>query len=328
MSRVQTGHLGGAREASPRRMSDARRSVRPLWQVDSGHGPAAQWRPSVLLVWVRCASTRREEVNHEELRGRDVMTNEKDPPSATCATRCDHGSRCVLPTGHAPASRHETENGCICYDPREKDPPSAADVERIRAEHERADNTRGCEGADGDDLRAMDAIATERAELAAWRAAYKPSAIEDAINRVCDPLGIDGQPIEQIMALGRVYVDTDRALAAERRRSAFLRDTIAMMVDGASLTVGKSALAVTPYGHQLPGYEEAATERDAANNHRDEMSDQLAESVRTNFVLGKLLAEAATMLERNAGSIDHDTGGNDDPLELAARCRVILKEVE
>jgi len=34
-----------------------------------------------------------------------------------CATRCDHDSRCTLPDGHTPADRHETEHGCICYDP-------------------------------------------------------------------------------------------------------------------------------------------------------------------------------------------------------------------
>ena len=37
-----------------------------------------------------------------------------------CVTRCDHDSRCTLPDGHTPADRHETEHGCICYDPRDK----------------------------------------------------------------------------------------------------------------------------------------------------------------------------------------------------------------
>lgn len=33
-----------------------------------------------------------------------------------CEQTCDHGSRCTLPAGHAPADRHETEHGCVCYD--------------------------------------------------------------------------------------------------------------------------------------------------------------------------------------------------------------------
>jgi hypothetical protein len=37
-----------------------------------------------------------------------------------CVTRCDHDSRCTLPDGHTPTDRHETEHGCICYDPRDK----------------------------------------------------------------------------------------------------------------------------------------------------------------------------------------------------------------
>lgn len=40
---------------------------------------------------------------------------------ARCTTTCDHGSRCTLPAGHADDG-HETEHGCIAYDPR---PPVA-----------------------------------------------------------------------------------------------------------------------------------------------------------------------------------------------------------
>ena len=43
-----------------------------------------------------------------------------------CVTRCDHDSRCTLPAGHTPADRHETEHGCICYDPRVVLAPEAA----------------------------------------------------------------------------------------------------------------------------------------------------------------------------------------------------------
>lgn len=32
-----------------------------------------------------------------------------------CPTLCDHDSRCTLPAGHG--DRHETDHGCICYDP-------------------------------------------------------------------------------------------------------------------------------------------------------------------------------------------------------------------
>jgi hypothetical protein len=32
-----------------------------------------------------------------------------------CPTRCDHDSQCTLSAGHG--DRHETDHGCICYDP-------------------------------------------------------------------------------------------------------------------------------------------------------------------------------------------------------------------
>lgn len=34
-----------------------------------------------------------------------------------CSTRCDHDSQCTLLAGHG--DRHETDHGCICYDPRQ-----------------------------------------------------------------------------------------------------------------------------------------------------------------------------------------------------------------
>jgi hypothetical protein len=48
------------------------------------------------------------------------MNNEGFRGDDRCVTRCDHDSRCTLPDGHTPADRHETEHGCICYDPRDK----------------------------------------------------------------------------------------------------------------------------------------------------------------------------------------------------------------
>ena len=39
-----------------------------------------------------------------------------------CSTRCDHDSQCALPGDHEPADRHETDHGCICYDPRRYGP--------------------------------------------------------------------------------------------------------------------------------------------------------------------------------------------------------------
>lgn len=38
-----------------------------------------------------------------------------------CSRRCDHGSQCTLPAGHG--DRHETEHGCICYDPADMREP-------------------------------------------------------------------------------------------------------------------------------------------------------------------------------------------------------------
>lgn len=34
-----------------------------------------------------------------------------------CGSLCDHGSACKLPVAHDPEDRHETEHGCIFYDP-------------------------------------------------------------------------------------------------------------------------------------------------------------------------------------------------------------------
>jgi hypothetical protein len=41
-----------------------------------------------------------------------------DVPPSPCGKPCDHGSPCILPTAHAPADRHETEHGCVFFDPR------------------------------------------------------------------------------------------------------------------------------------------------------------------------------------------------------------------
>ncbi len=58
-----------------------------------------------------------------------------------CATRCDHGSPCKLPRDHHPAWCHETEHGCICYDPEPagstrdpQAPATLADLEKLRDE--------------------------------------------------------------------------------------------------------------------------------------------------------------------------------------------------
>lgn len=50
------------------------------------------------------------------------MNNENLRMDERCATRCDHDSQCSLPAGHIPNDRHETEHGCICYDPRRYGP--------------------------------------------------------------------------------------------------------------------------------------------------------------------------------------------------------------
>lgn len=33
-----------------------------------------------------------------------------------CGARCDHGSECLLLSGHEPSDRHETQHGCVFYD--------------------------------------------------------------------------------------------------------------------------------------------------------------------------------------------------------------------
>ena len=41
-----------------------------------------------------------------------------DVPPSPCGKPCDHGSPCILSAGHVPADRHETEHGCVFFDPR------------------------------------------------------------------------------------------------------------------------------------------------------------------------------------------------------------------
>jgi hypothetical protein len=39
-------------------------------------------------------------------------------PSAHCGKKCDHDSPCVLRVDHEPRDRHETDHGCVFFDPR------------------------------------------------------------------------------------------------------------------------------------------------------------------------------------------------------------------
>lgn len=41
-----------------------------------------------------------------------------DVPPSPCGKSCDHGSPCIQAANHAPADRHETEHGCVFFDPR------------------------------------------------------------------------------------------------------------------------------------------------------------------------------------------------------------------
>jgi hypothetical protein len=41
---------------------------------------------------------------------------EPAPETDWCGKRCDHDSPCLLPEGHEPADRHETEHGCAFFD--------------------------------------------------------------------------------------------------------------------------------------------------------------------------------------------------------------------
>jgi len=34
-----------------------------------------------------------------------------------CGALCDHGSECLLLRGHTPQDRHETQHGCVFFDP-------------------------------------------------------------------------------------------------------------------------------------------------------------------------------------------------------------------
>ena len=52
--------------------------------------------------------------------GRDGGVKGGIEPSSPspCGKPCDHGSPCILLTGHIPTDRHETEHGCVFFDPR------------------------------------------------------------------------------------------------------------------------------------------------------------------------------------------------------------------
>lgn len=71
-----------------------------------------------------------------------------------CGRRCDHGSECLLLAGHVPRDRHETQHGCIVYDPRPPMPSresTAVDLLRCAMSHEPGvrliGNVRACEVA-------------------------------------------------------------------------------------------------------------------------------------------------------------------------------------
>ena len=50
-------------------------------------------------------------------QGEERMRRMDGREADVCGRRCDHGSECLLPTGHIPADRHETQHRCIAYDP-------------------------------------------------------------------------------------------------------------------------------------------------------------------------------------------------------------------
>lgn len=59
----------------------------------------------------------------------NVLTAALTPaPVERCETECDKGSRCTLPAEHG--DRHETEHGCIAYDPRPTPAPVEGEGER------------------------------------------------------------------------------------------------------------------------------------------------------------------------------------------------------
>jgi hypothetical protein len=51
------------------------------------------------------------------LATRDLDSRKKPSveESKSCGKECDHGWACLLPHGHEPADRHETQHGCIFY---------------------------------------------------------------------------------------------------------------------------------------------------------------------------------------------------------------------
>lgn len=57
----------------------------------------------------------------ESEEGRAIREHSYRQMGIVCTTTCDHGSPCTLPAGHA--GGHETEHGCIAYDPK---PPAGA----------------------------------------------------------------------------------------------------------------------------------------------------------------------------------------------------------
>ena len=68
-----------------------------------------------------------------------------DVPPSPCGKECDHGSPCLLSAGHVPADRHETEHGCVFFDPR----PSVCGTDAVCTPPVSADLYRGI-GRTGD----------------------------------------------------------------------------------------------------------------------------------------------------------------------------------
>ena len=78
-----------------------------------GDGKTAQDEPQTCQ---ECAGTGREGGVKGGIEPSSPIPLADVPPSP-CGKPCDHGSPCGLSAGHVPTDRHETEHGCVFFDP-------------------------------------------------------------------------------------------------------------------------------------------------------------------------------------------------------------------
>jgi len=77
----------------------------PCWEKAQAH--------AVVIVAVGASVT----VSRRERIAIAVLAPVDADALFVCGALCDHGSECLLLRGHIPQDRHETQHGCVFFDP-------------------------------------------------------------------------------------------------------------------------------------------------------------------------------------------------------------------